>query len=317
MRSSKVVHRNVKIYTCEVPYCNFKTRHRPSIHRHRRRHTKHGNFKHCCTACQRKFATEAALRRHGHFCVANQTCGISAPTCSQGEKRTGRWYTCTVTDCNFKTRHNSSLWCHQKRHLKSGNLVHNCTNCHRKFPNPAALLRHRNLSLYTTGNCSSLDQQQHPSHPTKPRRLKRSNCAPVEAKSAGKDAHAAKDPTNYEDSDASELARNSADKNDGSAFCTFCSYISRLGKFLSKHMFQCPGCHKPTNEKPRGQIPSSTSSPVAKVPSPAPFALLVHEIPTFGCMLCGYVAQSESHALDHSRSHKTAVVALERLSYIP
>ena len=68
---------------------------------------------------------------------------------------------------------------------------------------------------------------------------------------------------------------------------TFFSYLSRLGKYLSKHMTQCPGCHKSTNQNPAEQVPSS-SSPVYVPSRPPP--TLPDDIPNFVCMLCGYVA---------------------------
>ena len=133
------------------------------------------------------------------------------------------------------------------------------------------------------------------------------------------------------ESDTSELAHNTdapSDENTAPGGCTFCSYMSRLGKYLTKHMTaKCPGCHKSTNQnQPQvssstlpqvllstsPQVPSSTLATTSQVTSQSPPSL-PGEVPNFGCMLCGYVAASESQALDHSRMHKTAVVALERL----
>ena len=119
------------------------------------------------------------------------------------------------------------------------------------------------------------------------------------------------------ESDTSELKHNTAtliDKNSAPGGCTFCSYMSRLGKYLTKHMAtNCPGCHRSTNQNPPEPVPSSTSAPEVLLQPRATLAPQT-DAPNFACMLCGYVAASESLALDHSHMHKTAVVALKRLS---
>ena len=131
--------------------------------------------------------------------------------------------------------------------------------------------------------------------------------APMESKSSGKNARAANDPTNDEDSDTSELSHNSEKENVASTGCTFCSYMSRLAKYLTQHMTKCPGCDKSTNSNPPEQVPSSCLAEAPEMPSKS-LSALPDEIPNYACMLCGYVAQSDSQALEHSRIHKTAVV---------
>ena len=69
---------------------------------------------------------------------------------------------------------------------------------------------------------------------------------------------------------------------------------------------RCCGCHESTNHRQ----PSSTWAPELPVRSRSAHAPPSEVVPKFACAKqCGYVAASDSHALDHSCAHKTAVVA--------
>ena len=90
-----------------------------------------------------------------------------------------------------------------------------------------------------------------------------------------------------------------SDENSSPSGGTFCSHMFRLGKSLTKQMTtRCPGCHESTDHRP----PSSTLAPeLPSKPRPA-HAPPSEAVLNFASTLCGYVAASESHALDHFRT---------------
>ena len=103
--------------------------------------------------CRRKFITSSALLRHGPQCTPALPARETASASNSRLKSTshkGKWYTCVVANCSYKTRFRESFRCHREYHQKYGILPHSCTVCKRKFPTAAALLIHAHRCPATT-----------------------------------------------------------------------------------------------------------------------------------------------------------------------
>ena len=340
-KTSKVQQqRTERWYTCVVVDCNFKTLHIGHMWQHKRSHLKYGSFAHTCADCQRKFATAKALTQHRNTATAGSCCilrqrHLAKVTHAQlkvgPQKRTDtqeapklqasagtRSKTLKCPDCPYETTSKFNLNRHSMIHLAKAPCA--CPYC-----------------PYTSNFAWNLKTHQRSRHPIKAALLrmptrptgKKSTANQVSSdadnghlcKHSGNRSCARKVPPSYDhnDSEPSALAHSTAtvsDENSAPVGCNFCSYMSRLAKYLTKHMTaKCPGCHKATNQNPPKEAPSSTSAPEVPLQAGASYARPPADaVPNFTCMLCGYVTASESRALDHSRMHKTAIVTLERLS---
>ena len=320
---------------------------------HKRSHLKYGNFAHTCADCKRKFATAAVLLRHRNKSTGNCSSlqrqqqpyesKVRHAQAKVGQQKAdsekspklqasagNSSYTLKCPDCPYETTNKRYLNRHSSIHLAKAHTL-KCPQCPYLARDQWHFNRHSMshtderpypcaLCPYTGRYSWRLKEHHQRHHPGRTFSLL--------PKVSAKRSCAKKAPANNHRAEfhpLETLAHNTATPNHEDSApggCTFCSYMSRLAKYLTKHMATtCPGCHKLTNQS-QSQVssssspqvvPSSTLATAPQVPSQSP-APLLDQVPNFACMLCGYVAASESHALDHSRVHKSAVVALERLS---
>lgn len=147
-------HSSVKMYHCDFPNCNYKTKFRCVADDHRQRHFKRKDFKCTWENCDSEFVTKRDLVAHVNFShkgIKNYFC--SWPGCKASFKDSNRLrhhlfthtgerpYICDFPDCDASFKQMPHLYKHRKIH-SSDRVKIKCDYCERKFSNQEEVRKH-------------------------------------------------------------------------------------------------------------------------------------------------------------------------------